>query len=203
MADLATISDINSRLRVPVATPDQTYVQGLIHDASVSVCSEARRPKGFVSQSLTQKLRPIGDKVILPVTPVVSIQSVAVLYNGNATNVPLWTFDGYNEVYIFGGETVVNLSSYLRDLFQFHTPEVQVTYTAGFTTVPDEIVSIVCNKVIRAMQTPDGTALSSQTAGPYAYRLSQAAQSGVFGFTDDERKILKRYRPKQQTIELR
>ncbi|MBP2479105.1 hypothetical protein JOF53_007977 [Crossiella equi] len=56
-------------------------------------------------------------------------------------------------------------------------------------TVPEVVVTVVCQAAARAVRNPDG--FSSETAGQYTYRYGEAGTNGVY-LTGDDRAILRR-----------
>lgn len=198
LAELTDVAD-----RVPALAPDQeTRVQSLLSDASAVVRSYTKQD--FTLAQSTTRIRPIGGRLRLPQRPVIGVDSVKVFdYNENLVTIAGWMWDGGNEVWLLVGEVVINLAEGLRDLFRYNTPLCQVTYTHGYDQTPDDIVTVVCGMVGRALATPGYGSIQSQTAGPFSQRLSPAAIDGIVALTDSDRKILNRYGPRGSTVELR
>lgn len=198
---LAEVTDVADRFPA-LASDQETRVQSLLADASAVVRSYTKQ--GFTKTQTVARIRPIGGRLRLPQRPVVSVDSVKVFdYNENLVTIAGWMWDGGNEIWLLVGEVVINLAEGLRDLFRYNTPLCQVTYTHGYDETPDDIVTVVCGMVARALATPGYGSVQSQTAGPFSQRLSSAAIDGIAALTDADRRILNGYGPRAATVELR
>lgn len=204
-AALAELSDVEDRLGRGLTDAETGRALSALRDASAVVRRYTRRT--FTREQSTQRLRPVGGKVILPQRPVVSVDAVAVIGDdGQPIQLPAWAWDGGNELWIYPDSgQVINLSESLADLFRYRTPLVEVTYTHGFVGIPDDVVAIVAGKavVILSMPVSGGGVMSSETAGDYTYQLAGFARSGPLGLSDADKVILNAYRPAGRTIELR
>lgn len=203
---LASLYDVQARYPVAISTSDQPRVQQMLVDASAVVRSFTRQQ--FTWSQSTDRVRPIGHKLILPQKPVVSVDAVAivdVLQAGNLLPIPLsaWVWDGGQEIWLGQMDVVVNLPEDVLDLYRHNTPLLQVTYTHGYAVVPDDVRAVVCNMVIRTLDLPGVGGAQSQMVGPYSYRLSNTGMDGILALSDSEQKMLTRYRRKGRTVELR
>lgn len=214
MDPLATPDDITNRLGRDI-TADIDRVNALLIDASAAVRSYTGQQ--FNQAAETRRLRvrthpntaiePGGHLVVLPqrpvtaVTAVMSITGSAIPFvwdgqgysgEGNFDRVYLWS-----NLYGFQGSWQSMYPRPLRD-------RVDVTYTHGYTEMPDEIVGVVCQIVGRALgTTPDESATQQETIGSYSYRVGTAAASGAFGMLPAETKILDGYRRPAGSIRVR
>lgn len=199
----ATVSDVMARN--PSVTPTMsTQVDALLQDAAVVIRNYTGQP--FIQQQATEKLRPIGDKVKLPHKPVISVEEVQVIdFLGNAIKVQVPYFDGKDEIWLEYGQTVINLARDLRELFRHNTPVVEVTYTFGYPEdqLPEVLVPVSCSIVNRALNTPGGGNVQSETTGPFSVTLSANALGGSLYLTAAEKCLLDPYRIKSYTTELR
>lgn len=200
MQPLATLADVQARY--PVPADQENRVNTLLNDASTVVRSYTRT--AFTVTDTVARIRPIGGKIVLPQRPVIGVNSVKVVdYNENLVLIVGWMWDGGQEIWLLVGDVVINLAEGLRDLLRYNTPLCQVDYTHGYETVPDDIVTVVCGMVIRALAAPGYGAVQSQTVGPFSQRLSPAAVDGIVGLTASDRAILNGYRTSSRTVELR
>ncbi|MBA8925936.1 hypothetical protein BC739_003135 [Kutzneria viridogrisea] len=181
-------------------------MQVLLGDASAVIRQHTRQ--AFTRAQTTERIRPIGDKAVLPQHPVISVDSVAVvdpLQANNLLPIPLaaWLWDGGQELWLGQMGTVINLPEDTLDLFQFATPLLQVTYTHGWDTIPDIVKAVTCSMVLRSLDLPGPGGIASQTVGPFGYRLSSVAQDGILALSTSEQAMLAPYRRQAVSVELR
>ncbi|HEX5119848.1 MAG TPA: hypothetical protein VFW65_32075 [Pseudonocardiaceae bacterium] len=206
MEPLATLDDVTARYPGTLTQDQQGRAAALLTDASTVVRSFTRQQ--FTAGASTERIRPIGERLYLRQSPVVSVDAVAVvdvLATSGLLTLPLgaWMWDGGQEIWIGALNVVINLPDDIAELLEYEVPLVQVTYTHGYDTIPDPVISVVCSVVVRALDIPGPTGIVSQTVGGLSYRLSPAAQDGVLGLTDAERCLLAPYRRPASTVELR
>jgi hypothetical protein len=200
---LVSVADVTDRLPSTV-TVEERRVAALIADASAT----ARRisKQEFTIRQSTVGIRPIGYKLRLPQSPVISVDEISIrLPNSPATvTIPGWYWDGSDEVWLTEGGSIINLAEELLFALQWQTPLCLTTYTHGYTETPDDVVGVVCSMVNRIITAPGLGGVISETVGEYSYRLSDAAAQGTMGLTEAETKILRSYIPrKTSTAELR
>lgn len=206
MDPLALVSDITSRYGGTLPAGSTGRIPSLLIDASAVVRSYTRQD--FTASTTTERIRPIGDRVRLPQTPVTAVLNVAIvdpLESGGMLTLPLgvWLWDGGQELWLGGLRTVINLPDELTHLLEYQTPLMQVTYTHGWAAVPDAAVSVVCSMVSRAVDMPGPTSVIMQKVGELTYKIGTTAQDGVLGLTDAEQRMLAPYRRAANTVELR
>jgi hypothetical protein len=187
MTALADIDDLTIRLGRDLYGADLIKAHTLLEDASAAV--RAYTGQQFTLADLTSRLRVSRGKVRLPQRPVTAIDSVDDV-DGNAL---AYTWDAGDIIYL--------ATSSLGPAYEFTfvpriTPVmwVDVTYTAGYETVPDEIVAVVCEKVRRSLDSPVSGAVTSQTMGDASQSFGAVGAAGIAGFFSDEREVLDRYR---------
>jgi hypothetical protein len=200
---LVTVTDVTDRLPSTV-TVEEKRVAALIADASAA----ARRisKQEFTIRQSTVGIRPIGYKLRLPQSPVISVDEISIRLPNSLTTVtiPGWYWDGSDEVWLTDGGSIINLAEELLFVLQWQTPTCLTTYTHGYTEVPDDVVGVVCSMVNRIITAPGLGGVISESVGEYSYRLSDAAAQGTMGLTEAETKILRSYIPrKTSTAELR
>ena len=200
---LVNISDVTDRLPNSV-TVEEKRVGALIRDASAT----ARRisKQDFTVQQTTVGIRPIGHRILLPQSPVISVDDISIRLPNSSTmvTIPGWYWDGSDEVWLTDGGSIINLAEELLFVMQYQTPTCFVKYTHGYTETPDDVVGVVCSMVNRIITAPGLGGVISETVGEYSYRLSDTAAQGTMGLTEAETKILRSYIPrKTSTAELR
>lgn len=200
---LVSVADVTDRLPSTV-TVEERRVAALIADASAA----ARRisKQEFTVRQSTVGIRPIGYKLRLPQSPVISVDEISIRLPNSPTTVtiPGWYWDGSDEVWLTEGGSIINLAEELLFALEWQTPLCLTTYTHGYTETPDDVVGVVCSMVNRIITAPGLGGVISETVGEYSYRLSDAAAQGTMGLTEAETKILRSYIPrKTSTAELR
>ena len=190
MGDLASLSDLQARLSTDIS--DNVRASQLLRDASAAVRSYTGQQ--FTQETTTVRLKVKRGQVKLPQRPVAAVTAVVDM-NDNTI-----LFDWH------AGDRVTvqrNLDTFASVPWQNGIEWVDVTYTHGYTTVPDDIVSVVCQIAGRAYGTsPDASAMSSETIGSYAYSTGGAAASGAVGMLAGERAILDRYKRHVSSVSL-
>lgn len=181
---LATIDDLNRRLKSALSSSETARAESVLGDVSASV----RRHTGqdFTQATTTDRLRVRRGKVRLPQWPVTAVTSVA---DTNANSV----------LFSWVADDVVTLSQNL-DSFSFEPwsngfTHVDVTYTHGYATLPDDLVGIVCQIAARVMGAPpEQSGKQSEEIGDYSYTLGAAAAAGPVGLLPAEREALSAFR---------
>jgi hypothetical protein len=182
MAALATVSQLQARLSTDIA--DVNRANQLLADASAAVRSYTGQQ--FTQATTTDRFKVKRGKVKLPQRPVTAVTAVEDI-NGNTL---LFEWLGSDRVRV-----QPNLDTFSFVPWQNGVEYVDVTYTHGYATVPDDIVMVVCQIAGRAYGTSaDQSATSSESIGSYSYSTGGAAASGAAGMLAGERAILDRYR---------
>jgi hypothetical protein len=188
MSALATAADVSTMLGRALTADEQARVSSLLELASAACRAEARQE--FTSQTYTTITRPVGGLIRLGQRPVSSITSVKLINDDGTvgTGVAGWTFDGVDTVNV--GDITGLVINGPED---WEPDSVEITYVAGWATIPDD-VKIVCADMVRlALLGPQGP-MVSETIGSYSYRLADNAVGGAVAMTDGHRHILRRYR---------
>lgn len=204
LAPLVVVDDIQARLPSAfAATIEAPRAIALIKDASAAVRRYTKQD--FTVNQSTVSIRPIGYRLKLPQRPVISVDNITVKLPGGAQSViPGWYWDGSDEVWLVNAGSIINLSEELLFILQWQTPVCQVTYTHGYTLVPDDVMGVVCSMVVRVLTAPGLGGVISESVGEYSYRLSDTAAQGPMALTQAEKDTLKAYLPRRaSTAELR
>lgn len=198
---LAELHDVEARLGREIGGPELARVDALLADASAIVRTYTRRE--FSRTTTTERLRPRGHKVVLSQRPVVSVDSVAhVLTFGSTETVTpsaAWQHSGGSEILLGEPTFVINGPTFDLD----DDVWVEITYTHGFTEIPDAIVAVVANLAVRALTAPQGGLIDSETIGPYTARYSTFTSAGPLSLSQADRAVLNRFRTGHRTVELR
>lgn len=150
------------------------YLLGAASNAIRSFCR-----RDFTATSSTLRIKPLGDKVILPNPPVTSITSVKrVNFDGTLTGFAGWAWDGGVTLYGMSclGSPMINApEAWLDDNY---TPLVEVTYSHGDAEIPPAATDTVIAMVARVLNQPDGgnavdgVTSVSDTTGPLNHNVN-------------------------------
>jgi hypothetical protein len=184
---LAASADLTVRLGRDLTDAELDRADSLLADASAAVRSYTRQE--IAQRTSVERLLVQDGWVRLQQRPVVDVASVADL---DANDLAV-TWDGADRVWLGPASTPFR--------FDYDYPawgcgfRVDVTYTHGYDPVPDDIVSVVCGIVLRAMGgSPMETGLQSESIGSYSYTVGAAAAAGGLGMLPAERGVLDAYR---------
>lgn len=185
MADLATTTDVMDRLGRNLTATEALKVDALLVDASASVRSYTHQVISLVVDDVAQV--PVRNgKMRLPQRPVISVASV-----NNAAAAPLY-YQWLGNDTIAVGPTGINPFGW--EPFRNVVNTVEVVYTHGYDPVPDDIVGIVCQIVLRALgREPTDAAITSESIQGYSYSLGLTGAAGAFGLLQAEKDILDSY----------
>lgn len=200
---LAIVSDVQDRLP-SVVQIEERRVAALLADASAAIRRFTKQD--FTIRQTTSGIRPIGGRIRLPQRPVISVDAITIKLPNTDTQatIPGWYWDGSNEIWLTDGGSIINLSEELVFALHYQTPTCRVTYTHGYSAVPDDVIGVVCSMVSRLITAPGFGGVISEAVGEYSYRLSDTAAEGPMALTKAEKDILKSYLPRSTAaIELR
>ena len=189
MADLATVADLEARLGRSLDATETARAEALLAGASARVRSYTGQE--FEQSTSTDRVRVRDGRVRLPQRPVTAVTAIADT-DGNDVDFT-W----------YAGELVdVGWSSRIDRIgYRYSTRWLDVTYTHGYATIPDDVVEVVCQMVLRAFGVdPEASGLSQESIGSYSYSVGAVAASGSVGLLGDERGALDVYRRVGGTI---
>lgn len=194
---LASADDLATVLQTSFTGEQLAAAELLLTLASGAIRSEAHGQQ-ITAGTSTVRLRPSGGIVRLPqwpvtdVTAVTDVDEVAVNYE----------WDGLGPLV-----SVCGLWPRATTLVRAHSESpVIVTYSHGYAEGEaglDPARTVCLQLVGRTIATPaDQMGVESETIVSYSYRLSKAVVSGVVGLTDDEKRIIHRYRQPARPIRM-
>lgn len=199
MSALAEVADIAGS---EAFTTDQSLAAAAaLERASAAVRAYTRQ--AFTSGQHVTRMRARGNWLVLPQRPVVSVDLVKVIVNGSPTTTTGWVWDGLDRVWIGNLGIVINLAEDLFNAVANGVTVAEVTYTAGYATVPDDVVAVTAGLAGRALTVPAGGAFTQQQVGPFSYTVAPWAQGGPLTLSESDKAILSQYRRSAQTVELR
>jgi hypothetical protein len=157
---LATPLDVAARLGRDLTQAELLRLPALLQDASAKVRNYTGRT--FTQAETTVRLRVNNGRVKLPQRPVVSITSVKMLNRDGTVGTTLagWFWDGLAEIATASPSQIANGPWFPNDRYRI----VEVTYTHGYSTVPADVLAVVCSIATRALgRKPEDAGLTSAT----------------------------------------
>lgn len=188
MDTLADSNDVVDRLGRVLTSAELARIEGLLRDASSSVRNYTHQD--FTQATDTVRLAVKGRRdcrnvVRLPQRPVTAVATVVDI---NANPI-LFLWEGFDTILVANNLDAFSFYPWIGGL-----RSVDVTYTHGYETIPDDIIGVVCSITMRALGTnPLDTAKSSESIQGYSYSIGSAGAAGGFGMLSDERAILDAY----------
>ena len=189
----ATEAELEAYTGVAVATDRATL---LLDTATAAIQAYTRQT---LSQASTTVVLPgtMSERLVLPERPVTAVTAVSIgdtaltadtdyVWDGASTlirgsrvdgvlsvNGPDWLVNGWGD---WGGPGA----------------QVEITYTHGFATIPNDIKGVCLALAARSLQSPDG--VNSESVGTYS--VSYSRSGGAVSLLTEERELLNRYRVK-------
>ncbi len=185
LTDLTILRDRWSRSGLGTSEMD-AVLTAVIADVSAVVRSYTGQE--FTEATTTERLRVQRGVVRLPQRPVAAVSAVEDI-NGNAV---AYQWDGLDKLRFVGTglENRWDLEGYSVPL-----EVVDVTYTHGYATIPDDIEAVVTNMTLRAVSIDQSNAaIQQESIGGYSYTMGGAAAAGPLGLLLGERQVLDKYR---------
>lgn len=205
MAPLATKADLVARLGRDISCEEDARLEALLTDASALV--RAYTGQDFaVTADAEVTLRAQAGLIRLSQRPVTAVSSVVAIGGNGTPDLALvdWWWDGLDLIRIGAGEYVINLPEQWWDDEDGYPGTFRVTYSYGYATPPPDVIAVVCGMVLRTLTAPTAVGgVTSETIGPYSYRLESAGVGIAVSLGDMERKTLARYRRTAGMISMR
>lgn len=189
MANLATLPELQARLTTLITADQEERAYALLADVSAAV-------RAYTGQEIEEstdsnkRLRVRNGVVRLPQRPVTAVASITD-EDGNTVG---YTWDGLDRLRV-DSRPIDGFERNYSLTFPYRVDTVLVTYTHGFSTIPADIVAVVCQIAARAIGSPaTESGITQEALGAYSYSRGGAAGAGPFGLLADERAVLDRYR---------
>lgn len=193
MADLATVADLEARLGRSMDATELVRAEALLAGASARVRSYTGQQ--FEQSTTTDRVRVRSGRLRLPQRPVTAVTALADM-NGNDIT---FTWHAGNDILL--GSSGYPVRHPIDDAWYRHHDWVDVTYTHGYAEIPDDVVEVVCQMVLRTFGVAaDSMGVTQQSAGPFSYSVGAAASAGAVGMLADEKAALAPYRRAGGTI---
>ena len=193
MTTLASVDDVADILALDSTGLDPDQAAAVLAQASARFRAEAFCD--FDATETTLILRVVGGRVDLPKRPVTAVSAVkSIAADGTADNdLTDWSFDGIHTIRVGDRSWVINATT-------GESETVEVTWTHGHATVPEDVRWAVAQMAARAISNPAPAGVQAENIGAYGYRIGGSGESGGAGMTADERAIAHRYRPNTSTM---
>ena len=147
-----TLAEAKKHLNV-TSTNEDDEIQATIDAAEATI---AKRVGPLSATTVTRVVTSDGGRLVLPVTPAISLTSIAAVYGGSTVDVAGLQLDLAAGV----------VSSYTPSAYSFSPVAYTVTYQAGRTTLPDDLLYAVKELVRHLWRTQRGpTARPGQAPG--------------------------------------
>lgn len=186
MTALASSDDIEVRLGRAFVGSEEARVEALLDDASASVRAYTGQHFELVENDEI-RLQVRRGIVTLPQRPVVAVTSVADVDAVDVT----YQWDAGDRLNL----NVTPLNAWEIEPRRNRVTYVDVVYTHGYETIPEDIVRIVCNMALRAFGVPaESSGLQQESIAGYSYAVGSAAAAGAGGMLPSERADLDKYR---------
>jgi hypothetical protein len=200
---LASVTDVAARLGRNVTAPEQARLNALLADASAQIRRYCRRDFQLHTDE-TQVVHGHDSMIWLPQYPVQSVSAVVAIGGGMGlpdVPIPWYTFDSIRTIRISPGLGIINLPEiwWTSDLY----PQTfRVTYSFGYTDVPDEVVMVCANAALAVLTAPTAAAgVIGETIGPYSYRLEAGGGGVAVALSQADLAILKDFRDTVNTVQ--
>lgn len=186
MDPLATTDDLSARLGRTLTDDEVTQAEALLAGASARVRTYTGLDFTTATDDVAQ-VRVRNGIARLPKRPVTAVSGVVDLNDQSLEHT--WLNDDRVRM-----SPLID-SPWVYEPWRNPIPEVRVTYSHGYDTVPDDVVDIVCSMAARSMaRGPDSGAIQSESIAGYSYSLGATAAAGTVGLLNDERAALDVYR---------
>lgn len=204
LPSLAELDDVEDRLGRDLTEEEQRRAQAMLDDASAVIRAYTRRD--FTRTETTIRLRPRGNKVVLPQRPVISVSEVKTVIAIGPTEIvtptPVYSWVAGAEIHFLDSSIIYNAPT--LDIGDEENLWVEVTYVFGYDEIPYDVMAVVANMVVRNLSVPNGGMVDLETVGPYTVRYSGYTSAGPLSLAPADRDILNRYRvATAYTMELR
>jgi hypothetical protein len=206
LTPLCVSADISNRLGRSLSAAEIVRVPYLIADATSQIVRYCRKDFQLHTNDVLD-IKGDGSTIKLPYRPVVSVSDViAISGRPDIPDIPVswWVFDGVDEISIAESTAsgVINLPEAWYDYGAF-PGTFQVTYTHGYSVIPDDVVMVAANAVIAVLLAPTMAAgVIGETVGPYSYRLERSGGGMAVALTEADLGALNDYRDKNGSIKL-
>jgi len=121
--------------------------EALLRRASARIRRAAKQHISSITS--TVRVRVEGGVAVLPGNPITAVTSVTQLTEDGGAAVTGWRWDGRDQVHGINTSPTTNLPVMAR-----WPTDVLVTYTHGWTTIPDELLDLVCSIAARIGSVP-------------------------------------------------
>lgn len=173
MADLANVQDLNNFSQLGLDLGD-TSAAFLLSVASGMI-------RRYLEQDVTEVLDdveyadPVGPVVLLRQLPVTSVSKVETSTDGGAT----WTVVDPASYTVSRKTGVVAAKPWTGVAWGSDPESWRVTYSHGYTVVPDELKGVACSIAARFFSTPAGIDMERTGQRQVKYSLESAGFSGM------------------------
>lgn len=182
MTALATLEQLAARATQAF---DEARATAVLDDVSAAVRNYTGQT--VTAETTTDRFVVRNFKVRLPQRPVSEVSDVSDIDGAALT----YSWDGLETIVV--PRRTVDQFDY--DVPLISPPVVDVTYSHGYETVPDDLVAVVCNVAARALaEGPEMAGVTQESVVSYSVSYGPIGASGPLGFFAAETRVLDRYR---------
>jgi hypothetical protein len=210
LPSLATPDDIVARLGRNLNQVEAARIDAMLKDGSAIIRRYARENFVYVEGDELNILADAGT-IVIPNVPVVSVDELTAV-SGNPFIPDLlitwYFFDGIDTIMVPDPHVagIINLAEWWYDTEWARQPFL-LKWTHGYTTVPPEVLGLLCSAIISELSTPTMSAtVQSESIGAYSYSMRRRAIGGGLYATLSDfgmQQILVDYRQMNGTIATR
>ena len=170
MVALADTEDLQAVMRRQMETSDLERAPRLLDIASQRVRTFTGLEFTLATSTVTLRVR--NRKVRLPQRPVVAVTGVTDINNNTVS----YEWDGLQIIDL--ASTPIN--SFEINLWRGGLKTVKATYQHGWSTIPEDVVGIVCDMVAAALDSPpEDVGVQSESLGPFSISTGSQYPGGV------------------------
>lgn len=186
LAALATVDDVVALLGRALTTEENGRIDGLLRSASAKIRSATCQQ--ITAGESTARRRVLHGKVRLPQKPVTEVASVTRASDALALEF-FWPGQQHVQTWLWRIDDFHNVPGLRREL-----DVVDVTYSHGYDVVPEDIVAVTVNVVLRSLGIPATEGgITQEAIQGYSYRRGVVGAAGALGLLPDELDVLKPY----------
>jgi hypothetical protein len=195
---LATVGDLEDRLGKSIT--NQAQAEAWMRDASALIRRYTRQQFTRVENDVVV-LRVDRQSVFLPQRPADKPTNIVYADGQGVVSVSAWWFNGLDQVDFTPPAWLLNgpAFNHLR-----RPTTVQITYSHGYATIPDDIISITCSVVGRVAAAPGiMPGLRQGALDDFSFALGGNLVTGALQLLPDEKSQLDVYKSRPRSVMMR
>lgn len=184
---LATIEQLERRLKRPLAGAERAAAADALEEASSAVRRLTRQWLSFVADDTEVRDGPGGVLLLLRQAPIVDLTSIEI---GGRTLAPHDVMPDPETGALWR----------LGARWPFGRQSIRVTYSHGLRDIPPDLRGLVLGMAERGLSQGGQGGVRSETIGGYRYDLGDSAGTGSLGLTEQEEATVAHYRRRYRQV---